>query len=83
MRKIKRKHTKKDGYIVPQRINKDGYNVVDIEDEYGRIVERNVRVDKLVAEAFIRRMRADEQVEHIDGCKTNNRADNLRIVRKK
>lgn len=73
MRKFWKK--RKDGEIVPSRINSEGYEVVDLEDRYGKIETR--RVDELVAEAFIPNPDNKKYVIHKDDNKLNNRADNL------
>lgn len=80
MKRIKRKQIREE--IVPQRINKQGYNVVDLEDEYGNVIQRGVRVDVMVFEAFVRKLRSDEEVIHLDGNKQNNCVENLKAVRK-
>lgn len=79
MRKVKKV---REEDAVEQYINKDGYCVVDLEDKYGKM-HKGLRVDKLVFETYVRRLRADEELEHIDGDKQNNAVDNLIVVRKK
>ena len=79
MKKIKRKQTREE--FVPQYINKQGYSVVDLEDKNGKI-HRGVRVDVMVFETFVRKLRADEELIHLDGDKQNNCVDNLKAVRK-
>lgn len=79
MHKIKRRRT---GAVVPQRTNKQGYLVVDLEKQDGTKV-KSVRVDELVWQTFHgRKLRMDETIEHIDGDKTNNKLENLKVVRK-
>lgn len=78
MQKIKRR---RDGEIVPQRKNKEGHMVVDLQREKGTKV-KTVRVDHLVWETFNRKLRMDEDIEHIDGNKENCALENLRVVRK-
>lgn len=79
MHKIKRRRT---GAVVPQRTNKQGYLVVDLEKQDGTKV-KSVRVDELVWQTFHKRkLRMDETIEHIDGDKTNNKLENLKLVRK-
>jgi hypothetical protein len=37
-------------------------------------------VHRLVAAAFIKRLEKDEQVDHINGCHSDNRVENLRVM---
>lgn len=79
MQRIKRRRT---GAIVPQRKNKQGYLVVDLEKQDGTRV-KSVRVDEIVWQTFSgRKLRINETIEHIDGDKTNNKLENLRVIRK-
>ena len=41
-------------------------------------VQKNFRVHRLVAEAFLPKVEGKNIVHHIDNCKTNNHLDNLR-----
>lgn len=54
--------------------SKSGYVYVNISKENKK---HNLRVHKLVAEAFIDNPNNLPQINHIDGNKQNNRADNL------
>lgn len=54
--------------------SKSGYVYVNISKENKK---HNLRVHKLVAEAFIDNPNNLPQINHIDGNKRNNRADNL------
>ena len=49
--------------------------------------DRNVKsksylVHRLVADAFIKQLEGDEQVDHINGIHYDNRAENLRIMKR-
>ena len=58
-----------------------GYYYVMLEVSDGRIkIRRNIRVARLVASHFIRKPKEKEQVNHIDGNRLNDRADNLEWV---
>ena len=63
------------GRLLKHYVNtKNGYCYVSLSRQ-GKIVSRRVHV--LVANAFLGENRNGLQVNHIDGKKTNNRADNL------
>lgn len=65
------------GKIKPQRANNRGYIIVAL---WHNGKQFNTTVHRLVAEAFIPNMDNKPQVNHIDGDKSNNRADNLEWV---
>ena len=54
---------------------KTGYVQVSLSKEG---VQKNFRVHRLVAEAFLPKVKGKNIVHHIDNCKTNNCSDNLR-----
>lgn len=73
----KRTHIEHEGQILTQTKNYKGYFYVKLIDECGD--PANLRTHRLVATAFCVPERAEQdQVDHIDGDKSNNRADNLR-----
>ena len=61
-----------------QYLNKSGYYVTGIRTNQNKDVPKLVH--RLVAETFIRPILTDEQVNHIDGVKTNNSLYNLEII---
>lgn len=61
--------------ILPIRLSKQGYGVVDLHKN-GHT--RTLKVHRLVAEAFIPNPENKPCVDHINTIKTDNRADNLR-----
>lgn len=61
-------------YPIKPTPNGTGYVKVVL---YDRDRYTNVLVHRLVAKAFVENPNNKEQVNHIDGCKTNNAADNL------
>lgn len=65
------------GRIKPQRANNRGYAMVKLCKD-GRSI--NTLVHRLVAEVFVPNNDNKPQVNHIDGDKTNNCADNLEWV---
>ena len=63
-----------NGKEMSQRIDMHGYSVVSLTKN-GK--QRGHFVHRLIAEAFIPNPEHKEQVNHIDGVKTNNNIDNL------
>ena len=61
------------GKILSPYKNKDGYLVVDLND-------KQYRVHRLVAEAFLGKSDVDMEVNHKDRCRQNNNVDNLEWV---
>lgn len=65
------------GRVLGVAVDGNGYRRVCLwrgNRQYGRIVHR------LVVEAFLRKMKKGEQVNHLDCNKQNNRLDNLEIT---
>lgn len=56
--------------VYKQHDDRDGYKMVKISG-------KNIKVHRAVAQAFIPNPENKQQVNHIDGNKANNRADNL------
>ena len=76
--RLKQNNSKKQ-YVEPKELSKhisstNGYVYVLL---CGKGKCKNVRLHKLVAEAFIPNPEHKEQVNHIDGDKTNNKVENL------
>jgi len=68
-----------------QRVNKNGYKQVNLTQRIGRKRTITVFTHKLVALAFLSpptsapgRGKACSRIQHIDGCKLNNSASNLK-----
>jgi len=63
--------------LLTQRTNYKGYLVVSLTKEHSN--DKNVFVHRIVAKAFIQNPKPSEydQINHIDGIKTNNHVDNL------
>ena len=74
-------NTSKTGFILQKGqmlkpyISKKGYLKVDLGDGFGK--RKSVSVHRLVAIAFIDNPMNYDQVNHMDGVKTNNHIDNL------
>ena len=60
--------------IKSSRTDPQGYHQIDL---YKDNIQHTVRVHRLVAETFIDNPLGKDTVNHIDGNKDNNRADNL------
>ena len=62
------------GKVLKQGIDKKGYKIVYLSKD-GK--QKTIKVHRLVAMAFIENPLPLPQVNHKDGCKTNNYVDNL------
>ena len=78
LERYKRNHSKLqkiEEKLLKLHINKtNGYVYVVLTKD---TIEKNIRVHKLVAQAFIENSNNKPQINHIDGNKQNNRVDNL------
>ena len=61
-----------------QALTADGYNAVSINIDGQR---KNMKVHRLVCQAFVVKVESCDQVDHIDGIRTNNNWSNLRWVK--
>lgn len=66
---------RKPGYIKKLYVGKRGYKVTDLK--YQNRKRKNVKVHRIVAEAFIDNPLSKPQVNHINGDKHDNRVHNL------
>lgn len=64
--------------IVKQYKNKDGYSIVKLTNDNG--ISQELRVDYLVAKAFVPNPHNYKNIKHIDGDLKNNQACNLEWV---
>lgn len=60
--------------ILKEKTNKFGYKFVGLSNKNGR---KNKSIHRIVAETFIENPNNYNEVNHIDGNKTNNHIDNL------
>ena len=67
----------RDGRILKQQLDKKGYCRVSVTVKREKL---HYKVHRLVASAFVPNPEELPQVNHIDGNKQNNRADNLEWV---
>lgn len=67
----------RSGRVLKPNISKDGYWKVVLSDHGKR---QTLRVHRLIAEAFVPNPQRKSVVNHKDGNKLNNRADNLEWV---
>lgn len=70
--------SKKTGYIHRGNKKKTGYYEVCLRDDEGK--KRSVLIHRIIAEAFCAKTGEGLEVNHINGEKNDNRADNLEWV---
>lgn len=68
---------KKTGCVMKGKTTKEGYKEVSLQSDEG---QKSLLVHRLIAEAFCKRSAGTTEVNHINGVKSDNRAENLEWV---
>lgn len=68
----------KTGYILKPNLKKSGYQEIVLRDKKGQ--PHSMLIHRVIASCFCEKKKGADEVNHIDGDKTNNRADNLEWV---
>lgn len=63
--------------ILKTKISKNGYEKIKL---YDGVKSRDLMIHRLVGEAFVNNPKNKPYIDHLDGNKLNNRADNLEYV---
>lgn len=68
------------GKVLSPSIDTGGYYIIGLQVDKNRNNRKLCRVHRLVVETFLRIPSKNEEVNHIDGNKTNNNLSNLEII---
>ena len=71
------------GKILAPAIDNNGYYIIVLQASQGRNGRRLCRVHRLVATTFLGFIDPEDEINHIDGNKQNNKLANLEIISKK
>ena len=72
--KVKSMRISETGDLLKAQVAKNGYEYVNLYNSCGM---RKVKIHRLVAQAFLNNSENKPQVNHINGCKRDNRMENL------
>lgn len=75
---------KTTGRIMKQRIQKDGYLLIDLKipSVDGKNINKTFRTHRIIAEAFLGESAYGWEVDHINKIRNDNRVENLRWIDK-
>lgn len=68
--------------LLTPEINIDGYVLVHLSSKRMGIKNKQYRVHRLVYQAFVRKIEQNEEINHIDHCRSNNNLENLQALDK-
>lgn len=71
------------GKILTPSIDSNGYQIIVLQTDTGKINRKLCRVHRLMATTFLRDLNDGEEVNHINGNKLDNSLSNLEIVDRK
>ena len=71
------------GKILTPSIDSNGYKIITLQTNTGKINRKLCRVHRLMVETFLRDLNDGEEVNHINGNKLDNSISNLEIVSRK
>ena len=71
------------GKILTPSIDSNGYQIIALQTNTGKINRKLCRVHKLMAETFLRSLNEGEEINHINGNKLDNSITNLEIISRK
>lgn len=71
------------GKILTPSIDSNGYKIIVLQTDTGKINRKLCRVHKLMVETFLRDLNDGEEVNHINGNKLDNSISNLEIISRK
>lgn len=68
------------GKLLSPSINKQGYAMIGLQTDPGKQNRKLVRVHRLMARTFLNELKDGDEVNHIDGNRSNNKLSNLEII---
>ena len=68
------------GKILTPSLDTNKYQIICLQTDTGKKSRKLCRVHRLMAETFIRPLKEDEEINHINGNKSDNSISNLEII---